>query len=152
MLSLQEISDRLEIHDLIHRYSQIIDAKEFDRLRDDVFCEDAFIDYSAFGGSKGDLRETIEFLHKAMKIFPATQHMNANIQITLGADGDGDRATGRVMCLNPQDMKLPGQENHIFFCGLWYLDEYRRTEKGWRIARREEEKSFIFNAPDFLKP
>ena len=116
MLTLREISDRLEIHDLIHRYSQIIDAKEFDRLREDVFCEDAFIDYSAFGGSKGSLDDTIEFLHNAMKIFPNTQHLNANAQIEV--DPDGDRARGRVMCLNPQEMELPGRENQIFFCGI----------------------------------
>ena len=92
MLSLQEISDRFEIQDLVHRYAQIIDSKEFDLLREDVFCEDAFIDYSVFGGSKGNLETTIEFLHKAMKLFPNTQHLNSNIQIRL----DGDRATGRV--------------------------------------------------------
>ena len=30
MLSLQEISDRFEIQDLVHRYAQIIDSKDFD--------------------------------------------------------------------------------------------------------------------------
>ncbi len=146
MLSIQEISDRLEIEDLVHRYAEIIDAKDFDRLREDVFCEDAFIDYSVFGGSKGGLEETIAFLHEAMKLFPNTQHLNANIQIKL----DGDRATGRVMCLNPQQMKIGDREEHIFFCGLWYVDEYRRTDRGWRIARRVEERSFVFNQPDFM--
>jgi 3-phenylpropionate/cinnamic acid dioxygenase small subunit len=147
MLSVQEISDRMEITDLVHRYAQIIDSKDFDLLREEVFCEDAFIDYSAFGGSTGDLESTIAFLHKAMQIFPNTQHLNANIQIQL----EGDRATGRVMCFNTQEMKLPEREEHIFFCGLWYVDEYRRTEKGWRIARRVEEKSTVFNPPEFLK-
>ena len=147
MLSLQEISDRMEIADLVHRYAQIIDSKDFDLLREEVFCEDAFIDYSAFGGSAGDLESTIAFLHKAMQIFPNTQHLNANIQIQV----EGDRATGRVMCFNTQEMKLPEREEHIFFCGLWYVDEYRRTEKGWRIARRVEEKSTVFNPPEFLK-
>ena len=147
MLSQQEISDRFEIQDLVYRYSQIIDGKDFDRLREEIFTADAFIDYSAFGGSKGDLDETIAFLHKAMKIFPDHQHLNANIQIQL----EGDRATGRVMCFNPQVMEVPGNGEHIFFCGLWYVDEYRRTDAGWRIARRVEEKSYVFNPPDFMK-
>lgn len=150
MLSLQEISDRFELQDLVHRYSQIIDTKDFDRLRDDVFTEDAFIDYSALGGSKGNLEETIAFLHKAMKIFPNTQHLNANIQVQLDP-ADADRATGRVMCFNPQDMKTRDGGSHIFFCGLWYVDEYRRTPKGWRICRRAEEKSYFFNEPEFMK-
>ena len=150
MLSLQEISDRLEIQDLVFRYAQIIDAKDFDRLRDEIFTADAFIDYGAFGGSRGDLETTIDFLHKAMAIFPNTQHLNANVQVELDPD-DPDAARGRVMCFNPQDMRTQDGGSHIFFCGLWYVDEYRRTEEGWRIARRVEEKSYVFNAPDFMK-
>jgi len=146
MLSLQEISDRMEITDLVHRYAEIIDTKQFDLLREEIFCADAFIDYSAFGGSSGDVEATIAFLEKAFQLFPNTQHLNANVQIRL----DGDRATGRVMCLNPQEMKLPDRPEHIFFCGLWYHDEYLRTERGWRIARRAEEKSYVFNAPEGL--
>ncbi len=149
MLSLQEISDRLEIQDLVWRYSEIIDAKDFDTLRDDVFTADAFIDYSTFGGSKGDLETTIAFLHGAMKIFPAHQHLNANIQVKL----DGDTASGRVMCFNPQQMEARDGEDdgHIFFCGLWYIDEYLRTDAGWRITNRVEEKSYLFNRPEFMK-
>jgi hypothetical protein len=32
-------------------------------------------------------------------------------------------------------------------CGLWYVDEYRRAEAGWRISRRVEERSYVFNPP-----
>jgi hypothetical protein len=150
MLSMQEISDRFELQDLVFRYSQIIDSKDFDLLREEVFTADAFIDYSVFGGSKGNLEETIAFLHKAMAIFPNTQHLNANIQIQIDAN-DPDKASGRVMCFAPQDMRLKNGESHIFFCGLWYVDEYRRTEQGWRISRRVEEKSYLFNEPAFMK-
>ena len=137
------------MQDLVWRYSEIIDAKDFDKLRDDVFTPDAFIDYSTFGGSKGDLETTIAFLHKAMKIFPAHQHLNANIQVKL----NGDTATGRVMCFNPQELaaKEGDDEGHIFFCGLWYIDEYLRTDAGWRITNRVEEKSYVFNRPEFMK-
>ncbi|HPG24622.1 MAG: nuclear transport factor 2 family protein [Spirochaetaceae bacterium] len=149
MLTLQEISDRLEIQDLVWRYSEIIDTKDFDKLRDEVFTPDAFIDYSAFGGSKGDLETTIAFLHKAMKVFPHHQHMNGNIQIKL----DGDRATGKVMCINPQECEPKSGEKwgHIFFCGLWYLDEYVRTPAGWRIRKRVEDASYVYNAPAFMQ-
>ena len=39
MLSLQEISDRLEIQDLLSRYSYAIDERNWDGL-DDVFTPD----------------------------------------------------------------------------------------------------------------
>lgn len=46
MLSLQEISDRLEIQQLLVDYSSAIDQKNFDGL-DAVFTADAHIGYSA---------------------------------------------------------------------------------------------------------
>jgi 3-phenylpropionate/cinnamic acid dioxygenase small subunit len=147
MLSHQEISDRFEIQDLLYRYSELIDGKKIDTLREDVFTEDAFIDYSALGGSKGDLESTLAFLNKVMtpSMFPNTQHLVANMQLRI----TGDQATGRVMCLNPQEMLIK-EDTRVFFCGLWYIDEYRRTSAGWRISRREEEKSWVHNTPDFM--
>ena len=141
-LSLQEISDRLEIQDLVYNYSAIIDQKRFDELRD-IFTEDAHIDFSALGGPVGGRQEIIAFLHKVMVMFPNHQHLNANAQITV----NGDTATGRVMCFNPQEIARPENKTHNFMCGLWYIDEYRRTDAGWRISRRVEEKSYVFNMP-----
>jgi SnoaL-like domain len=46
MLSLEEISDRLEIQQLLVAYSTAIDQRRFDDL-DHVFMPDAYIDYSA---------------------------------------------------------------------------------------------------------
>lgn len=147
MLSQQELSDRFELQDLVYHYAHLIDAKSFDRLRE-VFTEDAHIDYSAFGGSVGKLEETIAYLKRAMVegTFPNSQHLNANLQFTI----DGDRASGRVMCFNPMEMTLPDGGNQVFLLGLWYVDEYRRTPQGWRISRRAEEKSWVFNVPDFM--
>jgi 3-phenylpropionate/cinnamic acid dioxygenase small subunit len=148
MLSQQELSDRIEIQDLVFHYADLIDNKQLEQLRDDVFTEDVYIDYSAMGGSVGNLEETITFLKASLtdELFPNTQHLNANVQVSL----NGDTATGRVMCLNPMEMRLSEKETQTFMLGLWYVDEYRRTDKGWRICRREEVKSWVFNAPDFM--
>lgn len=148
MLSQQELSDRFEIQDLIFHYAHLIDSRQFDALRDDVFTDDAFIDYSVFGGSVGDLETTIAFLKEAVtaEIFPNCQHLNANVQVTL----NGDSASGRVMCFNPMEMNVGEGETQTYMIGLWYVDEYRRTGQGWRISRRVEEKSWVFNLPDFM--
>lgn len=148
MLSQQEISDRFELQDLVFRYAQLIDAKDIETLRTEIFTEDAHIDYSAMGGSVGNVDETLEFLKASLtnEIFPNTQHLNANVQIAV----DGDTGTGRVMCYNPMEMGLQDGEKQVFFLGLWYVDEYRRTDQGWRISRRAEEKSWAFNLPDFM--
>ena len=65
MLSHQELSDRLEIQDLVFHYADLIDRRSFDDLRE-VFTEDAHIDYSAFGGSVAGREETIAFLQAAL--------------------------------------------------------------------------------------
>jgi len=148
MLSQQELSDRIEIQDLVFHYAHLIDTKQIDRLREDIFTTDVHIDYSVFGGSVGDLDETIAFLKASLtsELFPNSQHLNANVQVQL----QGDTATGRVMCFNPMEMQISEGKTHTFFLGLWYVDEYRRTEQGWRISRREEVKSWVFNTPDFM--
>ena len=145
-LSLQEISDRFEIQDLIVEYADIIDQCEIDRL-DNIFTQDAFIDYSAMGGEKGDLEKIKVFLKAAMPIFRNSQHMIANYQIKV----TGDTATGRIMCFNPMEVDDEASGYPMFFLGLWYVDDYIRTDAGWRIKVRVEEKSYQFNAPASIK-
>ncbi|MFC9894312.1 nuclear transport factor 2 family protein [Nocardia sp. NPDC127579] len=139
MLSLQEISDRLEIEDLMVRYSHAVDTGQWDLL-DDIFTADAYIDYSAMGGASGDLASTKEFLAATLPNFPAYQHLVSNSSITV----DGDTATARTMCHNPMVIKDSDGNQTLMFCGLWYLDAFARVEGRWRIARRVEEKSYMY--------
>ena len=81
-MTLQEISDRMEIQDVLVRYSHCIDTRNWDGL-DEVFTPDAFIDYTALGGSKGTLKETQEFLGRSMKLFKSFQHMISNLVVEL---------------------------------------------------------------------
>ncbi len=54
MLSQQEISDRLELMDLMVRYAHAVDTRSWDEF-EALFTPDAVIDYSAFGGSVGSV-------------------------------------------------------------------------------------------------
>lgn len=140
MLSLEEISARLEIQDLTTSYCNIIDQREFDKLTG-IFTEDAFIDYTAMGGIKGNTQEIIEFLGQSMDYFSNYQHMISNYQITLNIqNGKPIGASGRIMCLNPMSPRK--QDSNMLFLGFWYIDEYVNTQNGWRISRRVEEKSY----------
>ena len=146
--SLQELSDRLEIQDLQAAYSHAIDTRDYDAL-DRVFTKDAFIDYTAFGGSAGGLDETKGFLRKALGMFGGFQHMVATSQVKLS----GNRATAKTICWNPMVLRGGTGEPRVFFCGLWYHDEYLRTLDGWRITSRVEEKCFTHNMPvEFTNP
>jgi protoheme IX farnesyltransferase len=52
MMSLQELSDRMEIEHLIVHYANSIDQRNWDGL-DQVFTPDAYIDYRKLGGIDG---------------------------------------------------------------------------------------------------
>jgi hypothetical protein len=146
MLSMQEMSDRIEIQDLIARYAHAIDDADYDAL-DNVFTPDAIIDYSELGGEKGSLQDTKRYLAGALANFGLYQHMSATTRLDL----DGDRAKARTILFNPMMMKHEG-EDRMFFIGLWYCDELVRTDAGWRIAHRREEKCWSFNAPEGMLP
>lgn len=135
MLSLEEISDRFEIQQLLIDYSTAIDNRRFDDL-DRVFTPDAYIDYRAMGGIDGRFPEVKAWLAQVLPNFPAYAHMLGNFDVRV----DGDTASSRTICFNP--MVLGGEQNQILYCGLWYDDEFIRTPEGWRMSRRVEEKCF----------
>jgi hypothetical protein len=135
MLSLAEISDRLEIQQLLVDYSTAIDNRRFDDL-DTVFTPDAYIDYRALGGIDGRYPEVKKWLSEVLPTFPVYAHMLGNFSVRI----DGDTASSRVICFNP--MVLPGDNDQALFCGLWYDDEFVRTPGGWRMTRRVETKVF----------
>jgi 3-phenylpropionate/cinnamic acid dioxygenase small subunit len=137
-LSLQDISDRIEINDLLIRYTKAIDQKDW-RLLDTVFTPDAELDYVSSGGIKGGYQEVRAWLEKALAIFPATLHYVTNSEVTL----QGDRASARTAVYNPMFFKNPDGSMHHFAVGAWYVDELVRTAQGWRIARRREDQAFL---------
>jgi hypothetical protein len=135
VLSIEEISDRLEIQDLLVAYSTAIDNRRFDDL-DQVFTEDAYIDYRAMGGVDGRFPEVKAWLAEVLPNFPAYAHMLGNVDVRV----TGDTASSRTLCFNP--MVLGGDQGQVLFCGLWYDDEFVRTADGWRMTRRVEAKCF----------
>lgn len=132
MLSLAEISDRLEIQQLLVDYSTAIDQRRFDDL-DRIFTAEAYIDYRAMGGIDGPYPQVKAWLAQVLPNFPAYYHLIGNFDIRLS----GDSASGRTMCFNPMKLSDDGQ---ILFCALWYDDEFIRTADGWRMTRRVEAK------------
>ena len=146
MLSIEEMSDRFEIQDLMVGYCYAVDNKDFDAL-DRYFTDDAVIDYSEMVGVKGSLAEIKSFLETSLGPVPMSQHAISTTQYKF----DGDRCETRSVCTNP--MVVPGDdgEPQTIFFGLWYLHEFRRTEDGWRIASLYEKKSYNHNLPEHLR-
>ena len=100
MLSLEEISDRMEIQQLLVDYSTAIDNRRFDDL-DRVFTPDAYIDYTAMGGIEGSFPDVKAWLADVLPNFPAYYHMLGNFDIHL----DGDTANVPHDLLQPDEAR-----------------------------------------------
>jgi 3-phenylpropionate/cinnamic acid dioxygenase small subunit len=143
MLSQQEISDRMEIQDVLVDYVYKVDESDFDGLRD-VFTKDAQLDYTETGAIAGDLETMIDYLKRVMPaVFVRTQHMLGSTKLSI----EGDHATATTQCFNPMVMKADGEERYVSV-GLWYVDNLVRTSAGWRINKRHERFCYTHNFPE----
>jgi hypothetical protein len=147
MLDLQQVSDRLEIEQLLACYVDALDRRDFDAW-DDVFTPDAHIDYRATGGIDGDYPRVREWVRQVMQRFPNYQHLLGLPAVKVS----GDTATSRTACFNPMEVALPGGQSQVMFIGLWYVDRLVRTVHGWRIHERVEEKCYFHNVPRPASP
>lgn len=130
-----DLIDRLEINDLLTRYTVAIDKQDWELL-DTVFVPDAKVDYTSSGGIAGSYPEARKWLSEVLPIFSATLHYITNTTVEL----DGDRARSDTYVWNPMHMKLRDGTDHSFSVGAIYHDELVRTPGGWRIAERREEQ------------
>jgi len=136
IMTLQEISDRFEIMDLLTDYCSAVDSKDIDAF-DNIFTDDALIDYSKAGGPKADLKTIKEFLRANLGDLPR-QHIISNIKIKI----NGDSANVRSMCHNPLELPSQGDVFEVAFWGLWYNDKLIRTSTGWRIQEKVTEPCY----------
>jgi 3-phenylpropionate/cinnamic acid dioxygenase small subunit len=137
-LSVQDLSDRLQINDLLTRYTVAIDQKNWSLL-DTCFTPDAHLDYTSAGGVAGDYLKVRKWLEAALAPFPMTMHYISNSVVELG----GDEASARTAVLNPMGFAKADGSLHIFTVGAYYNDKLARTDDGWRIRERIEEQAFL---------
>ena len=146
MLTLQELSDRAEIGDVLVREASAMDRGDWD-LWETQFTPDAMIDYTANDGARGNPAEVRAWLSVVLGRFTACQHLSSNHEISL----HGDRATVRSMQHIGVRAGLPPDER-VLFSGIWFRDEMVRTDAGWRIEKRIEELAWRYNFPTDFRP
>jgi 3-phenylpropionate/cinnamic acid dioxygenase small subunit len=146
MYNLQEISDRLEIQDILMSYCEAIDTRKWDLL-DKIFTDNAIIDFTEAGGIQGNLKEIKLYLQRALKPFSSMQHMMGLPKIEVS----GLTAQSKTMLFNP--MVIERNNNpHTFFVGLWYSDKLIKIDGSWKIASRYESLSYFHNVPEDFVP
>ncbi|MEI8261892.1 MAG: nuclear transport factor 2 family protein [Actinomycetes bacterium] len=124
--SLQEISDRMEIDEVLVRYSRALDFKNFDEI-EPLFTDDAEFDAGSLGKPQGPhaIRAMIQ---ASLEKLDSTQHSLAKSLITFT---DPDTAEVRTYLISQHILG----EKH-YFIGAEYADRLVRTPQGWRIAYR----------------
>jgi len=131
-MSLQEISDRLEIRQNVWDYSNAVDLQDWDLYRQ-VFLPTA-TDFYVFGGQRlRTVEEAINWLQSMMTNPPIVgfQHLMGSMWINV----TGDEAESLTHCFNPQNYIQPDGDTaslHLQF--HYYHFHHARTPGGWRIA------------------
>jgi SnoaL-like domain len=131
---IQLLRDRLEIDDLLTRYTRAVDSGDWERL-DDVFTSDARIDYTETGGIAGTYPEIKAWLPTVLKLFPRRQHIVMQREVTI----DGDTASVVAYFLNPMVFAAPGGAEQLWEFGGLYHHSLVRTKTGWRSRELREE-------------
>lgn len=141
-LSLEQISDRVEIEDVLTRYCYAVDDREWNLYRG-LFTPDAVIDDRVTGGIQSGVEEHIQYLNGALSKVTLSQHVISTVLIDL----NGNSARVRAHCSCPMVIDRREAKKHVFFQGLWYRNSLVRTPEGWKIAHLVEDGYWTYNMP-----
>ena len=132
-LTVQELSDRAEIHDVLSAYAHAQDQNAW-HLYDRVFTATATIDLPGTGIGSLTAEQLKAFLRDD---FDATrlsgQHLIGNVLVEIA--GDRARSAAEVLHVTLQHTEAEGRLLVTKGTSL-YLDDWERAADGWRIAHR----------------
>lgn len=129
------LADRIDIHELMARYGNIIDEREFSRTGE-VFTADARYDLSDLGEGVMVGVDAIVAMWTASTTHPLAHHVT-NVEITAVADG-AVTVYSKVVGV--------GYKGRVG--SATYRDVVEKTHLGWRIA----ERIVILRTPDRIPP
>ena len=132
---IQNLLDRAEITDLVHRLGVCLDEARFDELRS-VIAENAIL------RSPGGTVQGIDgIVTQAARIHPAQDgivHTITNVLIDLAGDSASARANLIVSFASPSDTDEPVHPPTVrSIQGQVYHFDFVRTEAGWRFSSLE---------------
>lgn len=131
MLSLGEMSDRLEIQKNLWDYAIAVDTKDFAAL-DGVFTEDAKLDYGRGIMSRAEAKDWLARSLGRPEI-RGYYHLMGHMRIRMLGD---DEAESLTACYNPMEFLQPDGRASLWLNGIFYSWRHLRTAAGWRITKR----------------
>ncbi len=131
--SVSAVVDRLDAIDLLHRFADGLDRRDWALYRS-VFTDEIDLDYSSYRPEHLGRWRADDWVARARLVFPgldATAHTITNHRVTL--DGDNARITAYVRA---DHVVVDAGTTRVFtLCGR-YDDGLVRTLGGWRITAK----------------
>lgn len=126
-VTLQELTDREALRELVAAYCRAVDRQDLALMRR-LYHPDAYHDHGdLFRGTRDAF---IAWLEKSLGNM-VSHHFIGNLLLSV----TGDRAEGEVYSINTH--VLPGTPAREYIAGGRYLDEYIRVGGAWLFKRRE---------------
>ena len=125
--SLDALLARAEIVDLMNRYAQGVDLRDWKAFRS-CFADRIDVDLSSFGGSPPARIAAEDFVagvRAGLSGFDATQHIGANHQVRLADEA------AQCRCAVQASHHLG---DRAFVLGGHYENDFRRTGGAWRMS------------------
>ena len=118
--------DRIALHELIAKYSHLLDLGGIDRMGE-IFTEDCRFTVAAYDVDIHGLQALIDFFHPTMAAQPNIRHVITNVY----AESTGINTADMHAYLNIVDSSTKAITTTAV-----YLDHCVKTPAGWRIAVR----------------
>lgn len=130
-----QVADRMEIEQIVNAYALHIDFHEIDEWVD-LFTPDAFFDEREFETGLHVGHDAIRAYGNQLKASVAhASHLMANLVIS---DLTESSARGIVFALVEAQMNTGERARYQ----VRYIDDYVKTENGWKFSKRVLRKSF----------
>jgi hypothetical protein len=143
---LQYLLDRLELRDLVTKYFNSADERDFDKFRS-CFVAETAVNYSELLPVADDcpVERVSEVIEATMaEKFGPTQHFMGNHEVSI----DGKTARGTTYCLAMHQLLPPSDESAPrLSSALRYIDRFVRTDAGWRIEHRTATRDIAMDLP-----
>ena len=139
---MDRTADRLDIIELLHRYSWAMLDKDWTAWQA-CFAEGAHVDYTTAGGIAGTPAEAAAWLETTMAMFAITASQASNAVVTF--DGNDVDDAAKVRSMYRMVMKIDGGASAPTYMEAQgaYADTMVRTADGWKLANRYEHLFYV---------
>lgn len=139
-MTLEEVADRIEIQQLVCKYSRAIDRRDYALLKS-LYAEDSIDEHG--GMFTGSGAEYVDWVTQILEGSGHTSHQILNHMIEL----NGDYAEGEVYTCNVHIMENSEGEKLNVSTGTRYLDKYIKSANRWQFLHRKTVADYTLTLP-----